>query len=209
MLAVQDVQAGLDPMAYVQAVLNSELNQVDSHIYTDVARLIANAMEEGASASTRLSLGQAFWARAREAASTFLTRVGLDSWSGAGGPSQIDELSEANHPVRFLESSADLRLSDPGLPPDPTARLLDFDPAPVAGEADLSPVGSGSAAPGLSSRAPGPQIEAASRLNPTLDGDGAHWTAPTDPPEGVGTTPWVDERDRVPVATVSGPAGPV
>ena len=209
MLAAQDAQAGLDPMAYVQAVLNSELNQVDSHIYADVARLISNAMEEGASASTRLSVGQAFWARAREAASTLLTRVGLDSWFGAGGASGIDELSEANHPVRFLESSADLRLSDPGLPPDPTARNLDFDAAPVTGEADLSPVGSGSAAPVPSSRAPDPQIEAASRLNPTLDGDGAHWAAPTDLPEGSERTPWADERDRVPVATASGPAGPV
>ena len=209
MLAAQDAQVGLDPMAYVQAVLNSELNQVDSHIYADVARLIANAMEEGASASTRLSLGQAFWARAREAASTFLTRVGLDSWSGAGGASQIDELSEANHPVRFLESSADLRHSDPGLPPDSTARLLDFDPAPVTGEAALSTVGSGSAAPVPSSRARDPQIEAASRLNPTLDGDGAHWAAPTGLPEGSETTPWVDARDRVPFATSSGPAGPV
>ena len=209
MLAAQDAQAGLDPMAYVQAVFNFELNQVDSHIYADVARLISNAMEEGASASTRLSVGQAFWARAREAASPLLTRVGLDSWFGVGEASGIDELSEANHPVRFLESSADLRLSDPGLPPDPTARILDFDPAPVTSEADLSPVGSGSAAPDPSSRAPAPQIESASRLNPTLDGDGAHWAAPTDLPEGPEATPWVDERDRVPVATASGTGGPV
>lgn len=152
---------------------------------------------------------KAFWARAREAASPLLTRVGLDSWFGVGEASGIDELSEANHPVRFLESSADLRLSDPGLPPDPTARILDFDPAPVTSEADLSPVGSGSAAPDPSSRAPAPQIESASRLNPTLDGDGAHWAAPTDLPEGPEATPWVDERDRVPVATASGTGGPV
>ena len=205
MMAAQDTSQGLDPLAHVQAVLDSGLDQADAPIYNQVASQITGFTAPVAIAATARPSARSLWARAGDIASSLLSFVRFDSHLGSG-VTHADELSEASPPIRFLDSPTGLRVPDPDPPPDAAVHAVEFDADPFAGEVDPSPVGPDSARTAPPSGVPEPRSAVAPRLSPTLDGDGAHWADPKAPPEGSGTPTWAQRPDTSHGTASSGPS---
>ena len=206
MMAAQDTAQGLDPLDHLRAILDSGLGRADYALYTEAVSQVTASMSAGSLAAARPPAARSLWARAGEIANTFLSFIRLDS-RPPGGASPGDELSQASSQIRFLDNPTGVRLPDPDPPAGAPGHTLEFDTSPVAGEIDFSPAGSDPTGPVPSSGVPDPSPAAASRLNPTLDGDGAHWAHPTTPREGTGTAPW-SEPPAAPSRREPSPASP-
>ena len=191
MLAAQDTAQGLDPFAQIQIVLDSGLDKADSAIYAEVASGISTSMAGGSVASIRPMAARSLWARAGEIASSLLGFLRFES-SPTGGTSHVDALSDAHEPIRFLDNPTGPRLADLDPPPSVSTRSLDADTRAVAGETGRTAAGSGSPRVRGTAGVHGPPPGEAAHLNPTLDGDGAHWGEPTTSRENPATAPWAE-----------------
>ena len=126
MLAAQDTTQGLDPLAHIQAVLDSGLDQADAALYAQVASAINEFRAPAGVGAFARPARRSLWARAGDIASSLLSFVRADSRPGSD-LSLADGVSSADSPIRFLDGSADVRAPDP-------APSLDA-PLPGAGRA--------------------------------------------------------------------------
>ena len=194
MLAAKDTAQGLDPVAQIQAVLDSRLDRADEVLYRRVAATIADFRVPAAVGAVAPPAKRSLWARAGEIASSLLSLIRIDSRPGSS-LSHTNDASSADTPIRFLDDSTDLSRPD-------SARSLDA-PLPHAGPA-----------PGRTSRADGPPaghsvpvdsvvlhrapdmvLDAPADVHPSLDRDGAHWSLPTSSREDSAPPPWSDWSD--------------
>ena len=189
LLAAQDTAQGLDPLAHVQEMIDSGLGQEDAVVYAEAASRISAAMSPGSVAAIRPPAARSLWARAGEIASSLLGFLRLDS-RPTGGMSHVEAVSEA--PVQFLDNPTGPRLADPDPPPSVPTRSLDADPRTVAGGTGRSSSGSVPPRARGSTGVRGLPLGESVRLNPTLDGDGAHWKEPATSRENSGTASWAE-----------------
>ena len=179
-MAAQDANRGLHPLASLQPILDSGLGEADAYIYSHAATRISAIIAPIAPFNARLPAARSLWSRAGDIAGSLLARVKFHS-RPSGGLSRADDLSSAHAPIRFLDEPQTVRLPD----------SIPFSEPPVHA-VDVPPGGSDSGRPIAPSATPDPPNEAASRLRPTQDGNGAHWSSPDASNESSGTPPWSD-----------------
>ena len=197
-LAAQDAAQGLDPLVHVQETIDSGFDKADAAVYAEAASGISAAMSGTPVATVRPVASRSLWTRAGEIASGLF--ASLRRWDSRPGNaiSHVDTVPEGPRPVRFLDSPPGPRVPGPEPLKGAPASARGVGPVPAAGGAARSGSGPG---PGIgsggaprSSVPAGRPAGAAAHLQPTLDGDGAHWKEPVIPGEDAGTAPWADSR---------------
>ena len=193
-MAAQDVSHGLHPLESLQRVLDSGLAESDAHVYTHAASRISEIITPTTARTTRVPAARSLWSRAGDIASSLLAKVRFDSKPG-GGLSQADEVSSGHPSVRFLDEPQTERL--PVSSTDPQAPVHGVEVGPDLPDVlgDVSPGGAGPGNSTASRTTRDEPIGAASRLRPSLDAEGAHWSPPDAPNESDGTFTWSNPGD--------------
>ena len=193
-MAAQDAEQGLHPLASIQAIIDSDLNHADSQIYAQAASEISALISPVAQAAVPNPAVHSLWARAGEIASTLLAFVRLDSRPGSS-LSHADDVSAVDPPIRFLDSSTDVRPPAPS--PSHEVRLPGAGRGPDRTPREAGPTTAGSAAVGplVQPRVPDPTPEAPPGLHPTRNRNGAYWSAPTSTTEDSLTRLWPDSPE--------------
>ena len=193
-MAAQDAEQGLHPLASIQAIIDSDLNHADSQIYAQAASEISALISPVAPAVVPHRAIRSLWARAGDIASTLLSFVRLDSRPGSS-LSHADDISAVDTPIRFLDSSTDVRPPDPA--PSREVRLSGAGRGPERTPRETGPTTAGHAGvdPAVQPRAPHAPPEAPPGLHPTLDRNGAYWSAPASTTEDSLTRPWPDSPE--------------
>ena len=193
-MAAQDAEQGLHPLASIQAIIDSDLNHADSWIYSQAASEISALISPVAPAAVPHRANRSLWARAGDIASTLLSFVRPDSRPGSS-LSHADDVSAVDTPIRFLDSSTDVRPPDPA--PSREVRLPGAGRGPERTPRETGPTTAGHAGvdPAVQPRAPHAPPEAPPGLHPTQDRNGAYWSAPTSTTEDSLTRPWPDSPE--------------
>ena len=191
-LAAQDAAQGLDPLVHVQETIDSGLGQADAAVYAEAASGISAAMSGAPVAGVHPVAARSLWARAGEIASGLF--AALRRWDSRPGNaiSHVDTVPETPGPIRFLDSSPRPRVPDLDPTPGVSTHSLGAAPPPAAGKTGRASAGSGSPSTLRPTGTRSPPPGETPRLNPTLDGDGAHWKEPTSSSGDLGTGPWTD-----------------
>ena len=196
MMAAQDTAQGLDPLAHIQVVLDSGLDQADAALYRQVASAITDFRAGPAAIGTAAApVRRSLWTRAGDIASSLLAYVRPASRPGSG-LAQAGAGSAAGSPIRFLDSTADVRVADAAPSLDASVLRPHSGPGPASRGAGPSSVRSAPGGPVLPPRAPGAGTDAASRVQPSLNRDGASWGPPTRAADAGAATSWSDQGPR-------------
>ena len=193
-MAAQDVSHGLHPLESLQRIVDSGLGEADAHVYSRAASRISEIITPGTARTTRIPAARSLWSRAGDIASSLLARVRFDSRPG-GGLSQGDEISSADPPIRFLDEPQTGRLPVSGTEPPAPVHRVEVDPGPADVPGDVSPGGADPGSSMGSSTTRDQPTGAASRLRPSLDQDGAHWSPPDAPDASGGRLHWSEPED--------------
>ena len=200
MLAAQDTAQRLDPLAHIQSVLDSGLDQADQAVYAQVASGISASMSGGSAAAVQPAAARSLWARATEIGSALMAAFRRTDSRPGNAIAHVDTVPEGPGPIRFLDSPPGPRVPDPDPLTGAPASARGVDPVPAAGDTGHASTRSGSpAGPGSGARrarrsagSTGLASAEAAHLNPTRDGDGARWKEPATARDDAGKAPWAD-----------------
>ena len=192
MLAAQDVAQGLDPLVHVRNMLDSGLDEADTAVYVQASSEISAALSPGTAASVRPTAARSLWARAGEIASALLAALRRGDPRPGDTMAHVDSVAAVPGPIRFLDSPPGHPSAATDPPPGTPVRSVEVDAGAVAGGTGSSSAGSGSTRARHSVGVRALPSRDGAHLEPTLDGDGAHWKEPAVTREDAAATPWAN-----------------